>query len=223
MTPHFLDNTDPTASTASFAASATPSGRRSPWSSRSPGARRRRATAWWRRRPRTGPRGLAFGPPRVAITQDGSALDRQAREQGFLERFPMWDWVGGRTSVTSAVGLLPAALQGIDVTALLAGAAAMDEATRRRDTRRNPGALLALAWHAVGEGRGTKAMVGPALQGPSPPLQPLPAAARHGVARQGEGLAAGSSARGSPSTGTRARRTSTPSSSSCGTARRTSS
>jgi glucose-6-phosphate isomerase len=104
-------------------------------------------------------RGLDFGPHAVAITQERSALDGQAREQGFLERLPMWDWVGGRTSVTSAVGLLPAALQGIDVTALLAGAAAMDEATRRRETRRNPAALLALAWHAVGEGRGTKAMV----------------------------------------------------------------
>ena len=104
-------------------------------------------------------RGLAFGAHAVAITQDGSALDRQAREQGFLARFPMWDWVGGRTSVTSAVGLLPAALQGIDVMELLAGAAAMDEATRRRETRRNPAALLALAWHAVGDGRGAKAMV----------------------------------------------------------------
>jgi len=104
-------------------------------------------------------RGLAFGPHAAAITQDGSALDRQAREQGFLARFPMWDWVGGRTSVTSAVGLLPAALQGVDVASLLGGAAAMDEATRRRETRRNPAALLALAWHAVGEGRGSKAMV----------------------------------------------------------------
>ena len=35
----------------------------------------------------------------------------------------------------------------------------MDEATRRRETRRNPAGLLALAWHAVGEGRGAKAMV----------------------------------------------------------------
>jgi glucose-6-phosphate isomerase len=104
-------------------------------------------------------RGLDFGAQAVAITQEGSTLDRQSREQGFLARFPMWDWVGGRTSVTSAVGLLPAALQGIDVEALLAGAAAMDEATRRRETRRNPAALLALAWHAVGEGRGSKAMV----------------------------------------------------------------
>lgn len=104
-------------------------------------------------------RGLDFGRHAVAITQEGSALDRQAREQGFLERFPMWDWVGGRTSVTSAVGLVPAALQGIDVEALLAGARAMDELTRRPDVRRNPAALLALAWHAAGGGRGAKAMV----------------------------------------------------------------
>jgi glucose-6-phosphate isomerase len=104
-------------------------------------------------------RSLDFGAHAVAITQEGSALDRLAAEKGFLARFPMWDWVGGRTSETSAVGLLPAALQGIDATALLAGAAAMDEATRRRETRKNPAALLALGWHAVGGGRGTKAMV----------------------------------------------------------------
>ena len=95
----------------------------------------------------------------MAVTQEGSVLDREAREQGFLERFPMWDWVGGRTSVTSAVGLVPAALQGIDARALLDGASAMDERTRRSDTRTNPAALLALAWHAAGEGRGSKAMI----------------------------------------------------------------
>jgi len=102
---------------------------------------------------------LEFGPHAVAITQEGSALDRQALEQRFVERFPMWDWVGGRTSVTSAVGLVPAALQGIDVFGFLAGASAMDDVTRRPDARRNPAALLALAWHVVGEGRGSKAMV----------------------------------------------------------------
>ncbi len=104
-------------------------------------------------------RDLALGPHAVAVTQEGSALDRLAREQDFLERFPMWDWVGGRTSVTGAVGLVPAALQGIDVRALLAGAAAMDELTRRRDVRANPAALLALAWHVAGGGHGAKAMV----------------------------------------------------------------
>jgi glucose-6-phosphate isomerase len=111
------------------------------------------ATAAWRAR------GMEFGPQAVAVTREGSALDEYSREHGFIERFPMWDWVGGRTSETSAVGLLPAALQGIDVRALLQGAAAMDAATRRHETRRNPAALLAFAWHAVGEGRGSKAMV----------------------------------------------------------------
>jgi glucose-6-phosphate isomerase len=103
--------------------------------------------------------GLDFGPHAVAVTQDGSALDRQAREQGFLARFPMWDWVGGRTSETSAVGLVPAALQGVDVRELLAGAAAMDRLTRRRDVRGNPAALLALAWYHAGDGRGARDMV----------------------------------------------------------------
>jgi glucose-6-phosphate isomerase len=104
-------------------------------------------------------RALDFGRHAVAVTQDGSRLDAAAREQGFLERFPMWEWVGGRTSETSAVGLLPAALQGIDVRALLRGAAEMDAATRERDVRRNPAALLALAWHHAGDGRGRRDMV----------------------------------------------------------------
>lgn len=49
----------------------------------------------------------------------------------------MWDWVGGRTSVTSVVGLLPAALQGVDTTEMLAGARAMDAATRVPDVASN--------------------------------------------------------------------------------------
>jgi glucose-6-phosphate isomerase len=103
--------------------------------------------------------GLAFPRQAVAITQAGSALDRQAEDEGWLRRFPMWDWVGGRTSETSAVGLLPAALQGIDVDALLAGAAACDEATRLRHPIRNPAALLALSWFRATLGQGDKAMV----------------------------------------------------------------
>ena len=104
-------------------------------------------------------RGMTFGSHAVAVTQEGSQLDRFARDNGFLDRFPMWDWVGGRTSETSAVGLLPAALQGIDVKSLLEGAAAMDRATRTREVRRNPAALIALAWHHAGGGRGLKDMV----------------------------------------------------------------
>ena len=71
----------------------------------------------------------------------------------------MWDWVGGRTSVLSAVGLLPAGLQGIDIRALLKGAAEMDEITRVADTQRNPAARLALMWHHATDGHGTRQMV----------------------------------------------------------------
>jgi glucose-6-phosphate isomerase len=103
--------------------------------------------------------GLRLGPHAVAVTQEGSRLDAYAVEHDFLERFPMWDWIGGRTSELSAVGLLPAAVQGIDVAAMIEGAAAMDRLTRVPEVRRNPAALLAMAWHAAGQGRGTKDMV----------------------------------------------------------------
>ncbi|MCA9489517.1 MAG: glucose-6-phosphate isomerase, partial [Myxococcales bacterium] len=43
-------------------------------------------------------RGLEVGSRMVAITGEGSALDRQAVSEGWLRRFPLWDWVGGRTS-----------------------------------------------------------------------------------------------------------------------------
>jgi glucose-6-phosphate isomerase len=103
--------------------------------------------------------GLPFGAHAAAITQPGSALDREAEAGGWLARFPMFDWIGGRTSELSAVGLLPAALQGLDVAGLLAGAAECDAATRVRDARRNPAALLALMWHHAGGGRGEHALV----------------------------------------------------------------
>jgi glucose-6-phosphate isomerase len=103
--------------------------------------------------------GLEFPRHAVAITMPGSQMDHTAAAQGWLARFPMFDWVGGRTSVLSAVGLVPAALQGLDIAGLLAGAAACDEATRRHDLRHNPAALLALAWYHATGGKGKKDMV----------------------------------------------------------------
>jgi len=103
--------------------------------------------------------GLDFARHAVAITQDGSQLHQVAQREGWLKTFPMWDWVGGRTSVLSAVGLLPAALQGISTEALLGGAAAMDRWTRTADPFQNPAALLALMWYHIGDGRGTRDMV----------------------------------------------------------------
>ena len=100
-----------------------------------------------------------FAERAIAITGEGSELDKYAAQNKWLRRFPMWDWVGGRTSETSAVGLLPAALEGIDIEALLAGARACDDCTRECNTSRNPSAQLALAWHFIGNGRGEKDMV----------------------------------------------------------------
>lgn len=103
--------------------------------------------------------GLAFPPRAVAVTMSGSLLHRKAEAERWAAIMPMWDWVGGRTSITSTVGLLPGALLGMDVRAFLAGAAAMDDATRTADLRRNPAAMLAAFWHHQGQGRGERAMV----------------------------------------------------------------
>lgn len=104
-------------------------------------------------------RGVNFSQQAVAITQTGSKLDKQAQSENWLARFPLWDWVGGRTSLMSAVGLVPAALQGIDISALLQGAADMDALTRKHDLRANPAAMLAMMWFHCTGGRGSRDMV----------------------------------------------------------------
>ncbi|MEM9534532.1 MAG: glucose-6-phosphate isomerase [Cyanobacteria bacterium P01_A01_bin.3] len=103
--------------------------------------------------------GLDFSAHAVAITGEGSKLDSKAKSEGWLTTFPMDDWVGGRTSEFSAVGLVPAALQGVDIRAMLAGAKLMDEATRKPDLRANPAALLAACWYWLSDGQGSKDMV----------------------------------------------------------------
>lgn len=112
--------------------------------------------------------GLAFPEHAVAITSPTvttgdqpfrSSLHDKAAAEGWLAIFEMADWIGGRTSVLSAVGLLPARLIGVDTDAMLAGAAAMDALTRVEDAPGNPAMLLALMWHAAGGGRGGKDMV----------------------------------------------------------------
>jgi glucose-6-phosphate isomerase len=103
--------------------------------------------------------GIPFGKHAVAVTGVGSELDKYAEKNGWLTRFPMHDWVGGRTSVMSAVGLTPMALQGFKIDNFLAGAAAMDERTRAADMSQNAAMLLALMWHYVGNGKGEKDMV----------------------------------------------------------------
>jgi len=159
LRPYFLDNTDPDGIDRVFAAIGSGLPRTlTVVISKSGGTKETRngmleAKAQYERL------GLTFAKHAVAVTGDGSELDKYAVKEGFLARFPMWDWVGGRTSELSAVGLLPAALQGLDIDALLAGARASDEATRTRETKKNPAALLALAWYSATGGVGKKDMV----------------------------------------------------------------
>ena len=103
--------------------------------------------------------GLDYPKHFVAVTGVDSKLDQTAKRESWLARFPMWDWIGGRTSELCAVGLLPAALQGIKIDQMLAGAAAMDKATRKASLRDNPAALLAAMWFWATDGRGAKDMV----------------------------------------------------------------
>ena len=104
-------------------------------------------------------KGLDFAPHAVAVTMAGSKLDHIAKSNNWLAIFPMFDWVGGRTSEMSAVGLVPAMLQGIEMRQLLEGAKLMDEATRNPNIKQNPAALLALCWYYSGHGKGEKDMV----------------------------------------------------------------
>ena len=103
--------------------------------------------------------GLNFAEHAVAVTGDGSNLDNIAATEGWIQRFPMWDWIGGRTSETSAVGLLPLVLQGFDIDDLLAGAAACDAVTRAKSFVDNPAGQLAAMWFYAVDGRGSKDMV----------------------------------------------------------------
>lgn len=103
--------------------------------------------------------GLEFAKHAVAVTAEHSQLDLLAKKENWLRRFPMWDWVGGRTSIFSAVGLLPAALQGLDLNNFLSGAKIMDELSRQTEVCKNPAAVLAWMWYHAGGGRGEKAMV----------------------------------------------------------------
>ena len=101
--------------------------------------------------------GLSFEDHAAAVTQPGSALDQLA--ESWLGRFAIWDWVGGRTSLFSAVGLLPARLLKFDADEFIAGAKEMDDATRGDSLETNPALKLASVWYHTVEGKALRNMV----------------------------------------------------------------
>jgi glucose-6-phosphate isomerase len=79
----------------------------------------------------------------VATTDEKSGLLRNLSDEEGYRTFPVPDGVDGRQTVLSAVGFLPAALAGVDIHQLQAGAAAMRARTQDGDVLANPAYLLA--------------------------------------------------------------------------------
>jgi len=86
----------------------------------------------------------------IVATTDRSkgALRTIAGDEGWTT-FEVPDGVGGRFSVLTPVGLLPAALLGIDIRGLLAGAEAMDARLSSAELMENPASLGAVLHHSA--------------------------------------------------------------------------
>ncbi len=103
--------------------------------------------------------GIKWSSQAIAITMSGSKLYQKASEEDWLRIFDLPDWVGGRTSITSSVGLLPLVLINENIDNFLKGASKMDEISRSKQINNNPAALLAASWYFSGEGFGKRDMV----------------------------------------------------------------
>ncbi|QWG14330.1 bifunctional transaldolase/phosoglucose isomerase [Bradyrhizobium sediminis] len=91
----------------------------------------------------------------IAVTDPGSSLEKVAVKQGFARIFHGDPTIGGRYSVLSPFGLVPAATAGIDVSALIRHALAMVRSCGPDvPPHENPGVQLGLAMGLAGlEGR----------------------------------------------------------------------
>lgn len=78
----------------------------------------------------------------------GGTLREICNAEGF-RTLEVPDGVGGRFTVLSAVGLFSAGMCGIDIDALLEGAAAMDKRLKDADIKKNPAALIAAIHYAL--------------------------------------------------------------------------
>lgn len=90
----------------------------------------------------------------VAITDPAKGTMRQICDREKFVTLPVPDGVGGRFSVLSPVGLFSAAMCGIDIAALLEGAAAMDKRCSSPDISQNPAAMLAFLLVELGTRQG---------------------------------------------------------------------
>ncbi len=95
--------------------------------------------------------GSGYGSNIVAVTDPKQGTMRKICDAEKFDTMPVPDGVGGRFSVLSPVGLFSAAMAGIDIEALLDGAAMMDEPTTREDLSKNPAAMIATLLVTLGK------------------------------------------------------------------------
>ena len=95
----------------------------------------------------------------IPVTGKTGRLARLAEEIGCPEKFLVPDGVGGRFSVLSAVGLVPAALMGLKIKKLLQGAAAMNEHFRTAPPEENVVLQYVGATHLLETSRGANIRV----------------------------------------------------------------
>lgn len=95
------------------------------------------------------------------ITDPNRGPLREIAEKEKIETFPVPPGVGGRYSVLSTVGLLPAACVGIEVKSLLSGARRMDERCEKGDVWINPAMMSAVLHYLVAKkkGRGIRVLM----------------------------------------------------------------
>ena len=88
-------------------------------------------------------KGLNVGQHSAAVTIKDSKLDKIAHERHFVGNWHMEVDTGGRTSVCSAIGMVPCAFAHLDFEQFIRGMSTMDELTRRPNFNENPAAIIA--------------------------------------------------------------------------------
>jgi transaldolase / glucose-6-phosphate isomerase len=90
-------------------------------------------------------KGEAAGEQFVAITDPGTALAAEASRLGFCKTFLNYADIGGRYSVLSCFGLVPASLMGLDIRKLLQSAEQMAQSAANTIVSSNPAVRMGIA------------------------------------------------------------------------------
>ncbi|KAL0208605.1 hypothetical protein P9112_011192 [Eukaryota sp. TZLM1-RC] len=102
---------------------------------------------------------LDIGSRNCAVTTEGSPFDKKARTDNYRFIWYMKEETGGRTSIVSAIGMVPAAFGGLDFAQFVLGMSDMDELTRKPSIKENPALLISLGIDKLFQEEGRKNMI----------------------------------------------------------------